>query len=135
MKKKLLSTLLAVSMTGLLGMSVLAADTDMKEHFEFGSDILIGTTLIRKGRYLVKYDAVTQQMTVLEHGKMLVQVPAAVRMVDTKFKSDAILTADTLVGLRLTGLRLGGHREELMLTDTVTLTLIEDVSLIDLQIQ
>ena len=129
--KKILSTLLALSMTSLLGISILANDTDIKEHFDFTRDVLVGTTLVKKGRYLVKYDTTSRQMAVFDNGKMIVEVPASVRMAEKAFESDALLTADTGQGLKLTGLRLGGHHEELILGETVSFF---DFRFIDFQI-
>lgn len=119
--KKLLSSIVAVSIIGVISLSVFGRDTDIKEHFEFRHDMLVGTTLVKKGRYLVRYDVITKQMTVLDGDRLVASVPATMKLYDKSFDSDALLTADTPAGLRLTGLRLGGQREELILSESFAL--------------
>ena len=135
--KRFSSLLAAALLTSVLGLPAVARDTEITEHFEFTRDVIVGSTFVKKGRYLVKFDTVSGQMGVYERGDLVVQVPATVRTHMKKFDSDALLTVDTIQGLKLTGLRLGGEREELVLTETVTVIDFEiiDSDFIDLQMQ
>lgn len=120
--KRVSSMFLAIAITALMSVSMLGQAANFKEHFNFNNDILIGKTLVKKGRYLVKYDSSASQISVFDGEKLIVQVPATAKQVDRKFDSDAILTADSAEGIKLTGFRLGGQRQELMLTEATVLS-------------
>ncbi|MEP7274264.1 MAG: hypothetical protein ABI882_22405 [Acidobacteriota bacterium] len=112
--KRFLTAILAVSMTGLLSLSALGQQKEFKERFKFNRDILVGTTLVKKGEYLVRFNPNTNQMSIHDGPRVVAQVAATVKMSDRKFDQGALMTIDSAEGLRLSGLRIGGEREELI---------------------
>ena len=111
------ATFLAVIALSLLTIGAFADDNDkiLKEHFEFSRDVLIGNTLVKKGHYQVKYNTVTGTVFIFEKGKPVASAKATMRMNDKDFDKDEILTTETAGQFVLTGLRLGGQKEELVL--------------------
>lgn len=122
---KLRTTLVAICLLSLLSFGAFADDKDkmLKEHFEITSDVMVGNTLVKKGRYLVKYNAEKGMVKVIDENddkKVIAAAKATVRMNDKTYERDEILTKTTSDGMLLTGLRLGGQKEEITLTDSVT---------------
>ena len=116
--------LMAICILSVLSIGALADDHDkmLKEHFEFTSNVMVGNTMIKKGYYLVKYNAETGMVKVVDaknHKKVLATAKATVKMNDKDFERDEILTKTASGNEYLTGLRLGGQKEELTLTDSV----------------
>src|SRR5262245_41812511 len=118
--RKMTSSLLAISILCLLSIGIVADDKEkkLKEHFEFRDDVLIGTTLVKKGHYLVTYNTETGEMKVKDGDKVVARAKATVKMNDKDWDQDALLTRATSSGEQLTGLRLGGQREELTIIDS-----------------
>lgn len=121
---KLKTSILAICALSLMCFSVLADDKDklLKEHVEFRQDVMIGNTMVKKGYYLIKYNTETGMMKVVDEGegkKVIATAKASVKMSDKDFDQDEILTKNTGGREVLTGLRLGGQKEELTLTDNV----------------
>jgi hypothetical protein len=121
--RKLTVSLVAVLFLCALSVGVLARDDDkvLKEHFEFTSDVMVGNTLVKKGFYLVKYNTETGMVKVVDESddkKVIATAKATIKTNDKDFEKDEILTKSTSNGQVLTGLRLGGKKEELTLTET-----------------
>lgn len=122
--RKVSISLLAVCALALLSLGVFADDKDkvLKEHFEFSSDVMVGNTMVKKGFYLVKYNTETGMLKVVDEGegnKVIAMAKATVKMNDKDFERDEILTNTASGHSMLTGLRLGGQKEELILTEQV----------------
>lgn len=118
------TTLIAVCVLCLLSLGVFADDKDkmLKEHFEFTSDVMVGNTHVKKGFYLVKYNEETGMLKIVKadnHKKVVATAKAMVKMNEKDFERDEILTKTTGGHEMLIGLRLGGQKEELTLTDSV----------------
>ena len=116
--------LMAICILSLLSIGALADDHDkmLKEHFEFTSNVMVGNTMVKKGYYLVKHNAETGMMKIVDaknHKKVLATAKATVKMSDKDFERDEILTKTASGNEYLTGLRLGGQKEELTLTESV----------------
>lgn len=95
-------------------------DKMLKEHFEFSSDVMVGDTLVKKGYYLVKYDTEAGMVKVVDARdtkKVVATAKATVKMSDKDFPHDEILTREMSGHSLLTGLRLGGQKEELTLAE------------------
>lgn len=121
---KLKTSILAICALSLMCFAVLADDKDklLKEHVEFRQDVMIGNTMVKKGYYLIKYNTETGMMKVVDEGdgkKVIATAKASVKVNDKNFDQDEILTKNTSGQEVLIGLRLGGQKEELMLTDNV----------------
>ena len=124
---KLKTSILAICALSLLCFGVLADDKDklLKEHVEFRQDVMIGNTMVKKGYYLIKYNTETGTMKVVDEGdgkKVIATAKASVKMNDKDFEQDEILTQNTAGQETLIGLRLGGQKEELTITDNVAST-------------
>ena len=118
--KRLTTSLVAVAVLCLLSLAVRADDDKMlKEHFEFRSEVWLGDVKIEPGRYLVKYNTETGTMKIMQGDKVIAKAKATVTMNEKDFDSDALLTRKTDKGDLLTGLRLGGQKEELTITENV----------------
>src|SRR5581483_10151164 len=110
--RKLTGTLAAVSLACLLSVTALAGGKDLKEHVSFFKDVMVGSTMVEKGDYLIKYDAETGEMKVN----------------DKKAEHDMLYLTATPTGDKLTSVKLGGQHEEIVIADTVA---VVDVFLID----
>jgi hypothetical protein len=122
--RRLAAALMAISILCLLSIGMQARDDDkiLKEHFEFTSDVMVGDTLVKKGFYLVKYNTETGMVKIVDEGegnKVIATAKATVKTHEKDFERDEILTKTTPKGQVLTGLRLGGKKEELTLTESV----------------
>jgi hypothetical protein len=122
--RKLTTGVIATFILCLFSIAILADDKDkmLKEHVEISSDVMIGNTHVKKGYYLVKYNEETGMMKIVKATnpkKVVATARATVKMNDKEFEHDEILTRNTSGHEVLTGLRLGGQKEELTLTDSV----------------
>jgi hypothetical protein len=120
--RKVTNSILAICALAFLSMGVLADDHDkiLKEHFEFSSDVMVGSTMVKKGFYLVKYNTETGTVKVVDESdgkKVIATAKASLKLNDKSFDKDEILTKDMSGHQHLIGLRLGGQKEELMLSD------------------
>ena len=122
--RKLTTSLIAAGVLALLSIGAFADDKDkmLKEHFEFTNDVMVGKTMVKKGFYLVKYNTQTGMMTIVDEGegkKVIATAKATVKTNDKDFDKDEILTKTVSGHEVLTGLRLGGKKEELTLVENV----------------
>ena len=122
--RKVSMSVLSVCALLILSLGALADDKDkiLKEHFEFSNDVMVGNTMVKKGFYLVKYNTETGMLKVVDEGegkKIVATAKATMKMNDKDFEHDEILTSTASGHSMLTGLRLGGQKEELMLTEQV----------------
>lgn len=121
---RLKTTILTACVLCLLSIGVMADDKDkmLKEHFQFSSDVMVGSTHVKKGYYLVKYNEETGMLKIVKanNPKKVVATAKATMAVNGKdFEHDEILTKIVGGHEMLTGLRLGGQKEELTLTDSM----------------
>ncbi|HZS08522.1 MAG TPA: hypothetical protein VFD58_27055 [Blastocatellia bacterium] len=126
--RKLTGTLAAVSLACLLSVTALAGGKDLKEHVSFFKDVMVGSTMVEKGDYLIKYDAETGEMKVMDGKKVVAQARAVVKVNDKKAEHDMLYLTATPTGDKLTSVKLGGQHEEIVIADTVA---VVDVFLID----
>ena len=111
------TSILAVFVLSLLTFGAFADDHGkiLKDNFEFSRDVLVGSTQVKKGKYQVKYNTQTGVVSIFEGSKVVASAKATMKVNDKDFDKDEILTTETAGNVVLTGLRLGGQREELML--------------------
>lgn len=76
-------------------------------------------TVVKKGRYLVEFNAQSGEMSILDGEKVVARAKATVKVNDKKFRDDALLTTNTPEGSKVVGMRLGGQREELTIGEDV----------------
>lgn len=120
--RKLSGSLLVACVLALLSVGILADDNDkmIKEHVEFSNDVLIGNTMVKKGFYLIKYNAETGMMKVVDEGegnKVIATAKATMKVHDKSFDKDEIVTREISGRSILTALRLGGQKEELTISE------------------
>ncbi|MEP7342126.1 MAG: hypothetical protein ABI977_30630 [Acidobacteriota bacterium] len=118
--KKLIMSLMAVSIMGLVSFSGFAQGKNLKEEVTFNEKLWVNNTAVERGDYLVKYDANTGEITILDGKKVVATAKATVRTNDKAFTSDALLITTTPEGNKVTGFRLGGQHEEIMITEMAT---------------
>ncbi len=121
--KKLSNTILAICALAIFSFGAFADDHDkmLKEHFEFTSDVMVGNTMVKKGHYLVKYNTETGMVKVIDESdkkKVIATAKATVKMNEKDFARDEIITRDMSGHAMLVGLRLGGQKEELTLSES-----------------
>lgn len=131
--KRLSTKLLALSLLSLISIGAYGYDKDLKEHITIPNDVMVGDTTIKKGDYLVRFDAATSQVSFLNlnKNKIMATAMATVTVNDKKAESDALYTKTTLEGEKLTGLRLGGQREELAFVEPIALPVVEIIPIIN----
>ena len=140
--RRLTISFMVVSLLSLLNVGALAYEKNLKEHMTFFDNVLVGNTVVKKGDYLIKYNAQTSEMSVMDMNKrkVVATAMATVKVNDKKAESDAVYTLNTPTGEKLTGLRLGGQREELIINDTEKITTtdtddsVPDVEMIDYEL-
>lgn len=115
--KKLILSLTALSILGLVSIGGFAQGTDLKERVTFRDKVWVNTTAIEPGDYLVKYDAKTGELAIVNGKKVIATAKASVKTNDKKATGDALLTSTTSSGTKLNGLRFNGQREEIVITD------------------
>jgi len=117
--KKFAVSIILTSLLSLSGVAALAQEKNLKEHFTFENDVRINNTVVKKGRYLVEFNAQSGEMSILDGEKVLARAKATVKVNDKKFRDDALLTTNTPEGSKVVGMRLGGQREELTIGEDV----------------
>lgn len=120
--RKLSNIILAICALAMLSFGALADDHDkmLKEHFHFNNDVMVGDTMVKKGYYLVKYNTETGMVKVIDESdkkKVVATAKASLKLNDKHFDRDEIITRDAAGHTMLTGLRLGGQKEELTLSE------------------
>jgi len=115
--KKLIMSLMAVSMMGLVSVGGFAQGKNLKEKVTFRDKLWVNTTAIEPGDYVVKYDASTGEITILNGKKVVATAKATVKTNEKSATGDALLTSTTPAGTQLNGMRFGGQHEEIMITD------------------
>ena len=115
--KKLIMSLMAVSIMGLVSVGGFAQGKNLKEQVTFREKLWVNTTAVEPGNYVVKFDANTGEVTILNGKKVVATAKATVKTNDKSATSDALMTNTTSAGTKLTGLRFGGQHEEIMITD------------------
>lgn len=115
--KKIIMSLMAVSIMSLASLGVFAQGKNLKEQVTLKETTWVNSTSIEPGSYLVRYDAKTGEITILDGKTVVATAKATVKTNDKSFANDALLTITTPMGRKLTGIRLGGQREEIMITD------------------
>jgi hypothetical protein len=120
--KKITTLLTTISFLCLLSIGIVANEGDLKEHVTFTQKIWVNDTMVKPGNYLIRYEAATGMMKIMEGDDVVAQAKATVTVNNDKFDQDALLISNTSKGDVLTGVRLGGQREELHLSEITTAT-------------
>jgi hypothetical protein len=119
--RKLATAFTSLSLLGLLCAGALADHTkDLKENITINNTVYVNGVKVKPGRYKVRYDGATHNMSLERNGDVVVTAKASVVVNTDKFEQDALLTRGSEDSMQLTGIRLGGQREEIQLDAVVT---------------
>jgi hypothetical protein len=119
--KKLVSGLMSLSLMCLMSAGALADHyKDLKENITISNTVYVNGVKVKPGRYKVRYDAATHDMKLERNGDVVVTAKASVVVNTDKFEQDALLTRGSEDSMQLTGIRLGGQREEIQLDAVIT---------------
>jgi hypothetical protein len=120
--RKLATAFTSLSLLGLLSVGALADHTkDLKENITINSTVYVNGVKVKPGRYKVRYDGATHNMSLERNGDVVVTAKVSVVMNTDKFEQDALLTRGSEDSMQLTGIRLGGQREEIQLDAVATI--------------
>ncbi|HWQ34306.1 MAG TPA: hypothetical protein VNQ79_15770 [Blastocatellia bacterium] len=118
--RRLTVTVSAVIFMFLLSVgAVFAGDRELKEHVTFREKVMVGNTLVKPGDYLIRYNTETGEMKVMKGDDVVAQARAMLKVNNEKVPHDVLYFNTSNGTYQLTGLKLGGQREELVLSDTV----------------
>lgn len=121
--KKLIMSLMAFSIIALVSLNTLAQGKNLKEEVKFTQDTWVNNTSVKAGTYIAEYNAQSGEINFLDSKKKVVATAkATVKTSEKKFAGDALMTSTTPNGSKLTGIRLGGQREEIMITETAQMS-------------
>ncbi|HEX4947913.1 MAG TPA: hypothetical protein VFZ34_14670 [Blastocatellia bacterium] len=121
--KKSANIIFAICALVLLSFGAVADDDKdkiVKEHFEFTSDVMVGNTMVKKGFYLIKYNTETGMVKVVDEtdkNKVIATAKATMKTNEKDFERDEIVTREMSGHAMLIGLRMGGKKQELTLSD------------------
>lgn len=115
--RKLATGLTSLSLLGLLSVGALADHyKDLKENITIHNKVYVNGIKVKPGRYKVRFDSATHNMTLERNGDVVVTAKASVVVNSDEFDRDAILTSGISEdSMQLTGIRLGGQHEEIQL--------------------
>ena len=115
--KRVTINLMVVAIMSLASLGAFAQGKNLNERVTFRGTMWVNSTSVEPGQYVVKYDAQTGEMTILDRNKVIVTAKATVKTSEKSFADGVILTSATPGGRKLTGIRLAGQREEIFITD------------------
>jgi hypothetical protein len=123
--KKLKVSLMTASLLCLLSVGTALAHGSkiVKEHVTFSDNVMVNNTLVKKGDYLVKFDSQTSMVRILDqNNKVVAEANATLQMNEKKAPHDVLYLTSTPAGEKLQAMKLGGQREEIIISDTVAST-------------
>ena len=130
--KKIASGLTSFSLLCLLSAGTLADHyKDLKENITISSAVFVNGVKVKPGHYKVRFDGTTHEMKLEQGGDVVVTAKATVVVNNDKFDQDALLTSGSEDSRQLTGIRLGGQREEIRLDAVASSTGLDDAAFFD----
>lgn len=97
--------------------AVFAGDRELKEHVTFREQVMVGNTMVKPGDYLIRYNTETGVMKVMKGDDVVAQARAMLKVNNDKAPHDVLYFNTSNGTYQLTDLKLGGQREELVLSD------------------
>jgi hypothetical protein len=130
--KKLASGFTSLSLLCLLSTGALADHTkDLKENITINNTVYVNGVKVKPGRYKVRYDGATHNMSLERGGDVVVTAKASVVVNTDKFEQDALLTRGSEDSMQLTGIRLGGQHEEIQIDAVASSSDSDDAAYFD----
>jgi hypothetical protein len=115
--KRFMKTFFAVLIVGALAsFSALAGDKSKveKKMITFPEDVMVNGTLVKAGDYEVKFDESTNELSIVQNGKVKAKTPAHIEARSDKAKNTALRTADKGGATELIGVTFGGSNRDVM---------------------
>jgi hypothetical protein len=94
---------------------VMAFAKTKKETVTFAENLKINDTLVKKGKYDLKFDNETGQLSVMKNGKAIATAPARVEKRDSSAKSVELRSSGTGDDARLVSVAFSGSNENIVL--------------------
>lgn len=115
---KIMAGFISASLFCLMFAAVSFAGDDNKEikhHVDFSDNFYVNNTMVKKGRYEVKFDPATNQISILDGNKVLASASASVEMLDKKseFTTQDFMTTDK--GMVLKSVKFQGDKRQIMI--------------------
>jgi len=100
----------------LASLSVLAGDKGKveKKTITFPEDITVNGTVLKAGDYEVKFDAATNELSIIKNGEVKVKTAAHLEARADKAKNTALRTVDKDGVASLIGVTFGGSSQDVM---------------------
>jgi len=116
MKRFMKAFFAALIVSALASFSVLAGDKGKveKKMITFPEDVMVNGTLVKAGDYEVKFDDSTNELSIIQNGKVKAKTPAHVEARSEKAKNTALRTADKGGNTELIGVTFGGSDRDVM---------------------
>ena len=118
MKSLMKSTVVALAMVALVAVGAFAAGKDRvrKETVTLVSDVTVNGTLVKAGRYDIKFDEKTSELAILKDGKVKAKANMRVEERSDKAQNTAVRTANNGNIAELIGVTFAGSTQNLVLT-------------------
>ena len=116
MKRFMKAFFAALIVSALASFSVLAGDKGKveKKMITFPEDVMVNGTLVKAGDYEVKFDDSTNELSIIQNGKVKAKTPAHVEARSEKAKNTALRTADKGGNTELIGVTFSGSNRDVM---------------------
>jgi ethanolamine utilization cobalamin adenosyltransferase len=117
--KKFASLVMALVVTVLFSANLTLAEIKEKK-VEFNRDVVVNGTIVKKGKYTVKFDDQTNEMTILKGDKVVAKSNARKGLRNVKATTTEIMVVRKDNDSVLKGIILEGDKETILLSnDTV----------------
>ena len=117
--KKFASLVMALVVTVLFSANLALAEIKEKK-VEFNRDVVVNGTVVKKGKYTVKFDDQTNEMTILKGDKVIAKSNARKGLRNVKAATTEIMVVRKDNDSVLKGIILAGDQETILLSnDTV----------------
>ena len=115
--KKLIMRLVVVLIMGLVSLDAFAQGENLEQKVSFRGRMWVGNTNVEPGQYLAKYDANTGEISIIAHKMVIATAKATVKRNNRYSVGNAFLANTTPMGERLTGIRVRGSYDEIVITN------------------
>ena len=114
-------SLVALMICAVASISVFADKVNkeqVKKTVVFADDTMVNGTLIKAGKYEMKFDEQTGAMQLLKDGDLKATATAHIEKRDTKTSSTVVLTVHNGTTYEMVGIEVGGTTQNIMLSNS-----------------
>ena len=115
MKNALQRTFVALVICAIAAVTAFA-DKNKSAKLTVPRDAMVNGTLLKKGEYNFKFDEKTNELTILQAGKVKAKTAVRLETRDKKAKSNSLLLNQNGDSVELVGLRFEGSNQELVVS-------------------